>query len=288
MESLLALGALILGIGLVVAGADVFLDGLLGLGSRLRVSPFVLIVLISGFELENLAAGIAANAKGLPGAAAGTAFGGVTFLALGVAGIGALIAPIRASLPRPFLAWTVAAPVPVLLLSLDGEISRLDGGLLLVWFPVALFGVARAGREVVYADAPNRQRLSLLRLLGGLAVLTIGGTLVGDGIRRTVSQFGVSDTLLGNTAIAASVEAEELGRVVVPTRRGKPELALGNIAGTIVHFISFNIGVIALVKPLSLDSATLEASNLPLTDYESACASSCSRYAQRVESAPFR
>jgi len=63
----------------VVAGAEAFVDGLLGLGERLRVSPFVLVVLLSGFELENLAAGIAANAKDLPGAAAGTVFGGVTF-----------------------------------------------------------------------------------------------------------------------------------------------------------------------------------------------------------------
>jgi Ca2+/Na+ antiporter len=82
-------------------------------------------------------------------------------------------------------------------------------------------------------------------------------------LRTTVDRLGVSDTLLGNTAIAASVEAEEVERVAVPTKRGKPEFALGNIAGTIVHFFAFNAGVIALVKPLSLDSATLDL-NLPV------------------------
>jgi cation:H+ antiporter len=51
-------------------------------------------------------------------------------------------------------------------------------------------------------------------------------------------------------------EAEELARVAVPARRGRPELALGNIAGTIIHFAAFNAGVIALVKPLTLDHAT--------------------------------
>jgi len=48
---------------------------------RLVVAPFVLTGALSGFETENLAAGIATNAKGLPGAAAGTFLGGVTFLA---------------------------------------------------------------------------------------------------------------------------------------------------------------------------------------------------------------
>ena len=59
---------------------------------------------------ENLATGIAANAKGLPGAAAGTFLGGVTFLALGVAGLGALIAPIRVELPTRFAVWTIQSP----------------------------------------------------------------------------------------------------------------------------------------------------------------------------------
>src|SRR6187200_604839 len=100
MDTVLIFLGLVGGVVLVVAGADLLVDGLLGAGTRLGVSPFVLTVVLSGLELENVAAGIAANAKGLSGAAAGTVFGGVTFLALGVAGLSALIAPIQATLPR--------------------------------------------------------------------------------------------------------------------------------------------------------------------------------------------
>jgi cation:H+ antiporter len=255
MDVVLAVGALVVGIGLVIGGAETLVDGLLGVGRRLHLAPFVLTVVLSGFELENLAAGIGANARGLPGAAAGTVCGGVTFLALGVAGVGALIAPIESRLPRSFLLWTAASPLPILLLSLDGGLSRLDGLLLILWFAVALFGVARSGRNLLAVD-PAPVRRPFVRLLGGLAVLTAGGVLLSDGLRRAVSQLGVSDTLLGNTAVAATVEAEELGRVAIPTKRGRPELALGNIAGTIVHFIAFNAGVIALVRPLPFDHAT--------------------------------
>lgn len=99
MSSAAALLLLALGLGLVVAGAEIFLDGLLASASRLGVSAFAVTVVLSGFELENLAAGIAANAKGLDGAAAGTFLGGTTFLAIGVAGLAALIAPIRSRLP---------------------------------------------------------------------------------------------------------------------------------------------------------------------------------------------
>ena len=258
MPSVTALALLVAGIALVVVGADVFFRGLVSLAARLRLPAFIVTVVLSGFELENLAAGIAANAKNLPGAAAGTFLGGTTFLAAGVAGLGALIAPMRSGLPLPALGWTAAAPVPLLLLALDGKLSRLDGGLLLVWFLVALTGLARSGRSLLAADAAEahgRSRLLLL-LVPGLGALTLGGELLGEGIRTTVAQFGVSATLLGNTAVAASVEAEELARVAVPAKRGRADVALANVLGTVVHFVSFNAGAIALVEPLTIDLAT--------------------------------
>ena len=129
----------------MVGGAELFFEGLLAGAARLRVSAFALTLVVSGFELENLAAGIAANAKGLPGAAAGTFLGGTTFLALGVSGIAALVAPIRAGLPAGMLAWLVVSPLPLLLLSLDGELSRLDGLGLVLWFAVAIVGMLRSG-----------------------------------------------------------------------------------------------------------------------------------------------
>jgi cation:H+ antiporter len=252
-----ALVALIAGVVLVVGAADVLVDGLLGVGHKLGVAPFVLTVALSGFETENLAAGIAANAKGLPGAAAGTFLGGITFLALGVAGLGGVIAPMRSELPRRFLIWTAIAPLPLLAFGVDGHLSRLEGGALVAWSVVALTGAARSGRALLADDhADERDRHPVAKLLAGLAVLAGGGVLLGDGLRNVVRHLGISQTLVGNTALAATVEAEEVARVAVPARRGRPELSLGNIAGTIIHFAAFNAGVIALVKPLVLDRDT--------------------------------
>jgi cation:H+ antiporter len=240
---------------MVVSGAELFFDAVVAAAARLQVSAFALTAVVSGLELENLAAGIAANAKGLGGAAAGTFLGGTTFLALGVAGIAAVIAPIEARLPRPALAWTAAAPLPLLGLALDGELSRLDGGLLLAWFAIALVGLARSGRSLLGEEHPPG-RLAIPRLVGGLALLTVGGDLLGRGLRDVVSRFDVSGTLLGNTVVAASVEGEEVARVVVPARRARGDVALANILGTIVHFVGLNAGIIALVKPLDLDGAS--------------------------------
>ncbi len=242
---------------MVVFAADVFVDGLLGVALALGIAPFVLSVALSGFETENLATGIAANAKGLPGAAAGTFLGGVTFLAFGVAGLGGLIAPIRVELPTRFAIWTAVSPLPLLAFAIDGHISRIEGGVLVVWSVVALVGLARSGRRLLgVEDDDEHVRRPGLRLLVGLALLTGGGWLIGQGLRATVRQLGIPQTLLGNTALAAAIEAEELARFAVPARRGRPEIGLGSIAGTIVHFAALNAGIIALVKPLTLGTQT--------------------------------
>src|SRR5262245_10483855 len=110
MSSAYGLLLLFAGLVLVISGANVFFTGLLASAGRLGVSAFVLAVVVSGLELENLAAGIAADLKDLPNVAAGTFLGGTTFLALFVSGLSAVASPLRAALPWPVLAWSASAP----------------------------------------------------------------------------------------------------------------------------------------------------------------------------------
>lgn len=256
MSSFVGVLLLVVGLALVVGGAELFFDGLLATAARFRLSPFVLTVVVSGFELENLAAGIAANLKGLGNAAAGTFLGGTTFLALGVAGLSAAAAPIRAALPAPVLLWSAAAPLPLLALGLDGDLSRLDGLVLLAWSGAAIGGIAYSGRSLPGSGARARSRHPVWRMVGGLAILSGAGEALGEGLHRVVTHLGVSQSLLGNTAIAAAVEVEEVSRVAVPARHGRGDVALGNVFGTIAHFAAFNAGVIALVRPIHLDSVS--------------------------------
>ena len=251
---LLLLGA---GIVLVVAGAELFFDAILAVAERFGLSAFILTIVISGFEVENLAAGIAANAKDLGPAAAGTFLGGATFIALGVAGCSALVAPLRARVPAPLLVWAALSPIPLLLLSRDGLLSRYDGALLLIWFAAVMGGLIRTGRSALGAAAAKSQTHPIFRLVGGLALLSAGGEVLSTGIQNAVERFGVSQSLLGNTVIAAGVEAEEIARVAVPSRRGRGDVALANIVGTVAHFVAFNAGAIAVVKPVQLDHASV-------------------------------
>jgi cation:H+ antiporter len=250
------------GIAVIILGAEAFFAGLFGAARRIGVSTFFLTLLISGLEVENIAAGLAAHVAGFSGAAAGTFLGGTTFIILGVGGLGAVLVPFRVRLPREFMVATAFAGAPLALLAADRTLSRVDGGILIVTFCVTMIFLHRStgavtGNEPDAEDVAQGRRHPWAWLLGGLAAMTVGGELLGNGLHGIVSQFGVSPTLLGNTAIAALTEVEELGRVAVPARRGRPDMAVANVGGTAIHFLTLNAGILAVVLPLHLDDATM-------------------------------
>src|SRR5215211_724160 len=175
LESVALLAA---GITAIVLGAEAFFAGLLGMAQRIGVSTFFLTLLIAGLEVENIAAGLAANFAGFPGAAAGTFLGGTTFITLGVAGLGAVLVPFRVGLPREFLVATAFAGAPLALLDADRTLSRVDGGILIATFCVAMVVLHRStgamhGDETDEDDMQGRQ-YSGVWLLGGLAAMTVG------------------------------------------------------------------------------------------------------------------
>ena len=117
----------------------------------------------------------------------------------------------RVELPTRFAVWTAVAPLPLLAFAIDGHLSRPEGGLLVIWSVVALVGLARSGRSLLAGEdeddrssEDDRVRRPGLRLFVGLALLTGGGWLIAEGLRTTIRQFGVPQTLLGNTALAAT------------------------------------------------------------------------------------
>ena len=257
-----SLALLAAGIALIILGAEAFFSGLLGAARRVGVLTLFLALLISGLEVENIAASLAALLAGFPGAAAGTFLGGATFITLGVAGLGAILVPFRVGLPRVFLVTTAFAGAPLAILALDRTLSRVDGAILIAIFGAAMVALHRftgalTGNEPDPHSDAREKRHPWVRLLGGLAGMTVGGELLGNGLQGVVSRFGVSLTLLGNTAIAAFTEAEEIGRVAVPARRGRPDVAVANIGGTAIHFLTLNAGILAVVLPLPLDEATM-------------------------------
>jgi cation:H+ antiporter len=99
----LAIGAFVLGVLIVIWSTERLLGGMVGLAGLLRVAPFVIAGVFSGLEAENVAVGVVAARDGHSEIALGTVLGGGTFVICVALGLGAVLFPLRVTLPRPIL-----------------------------------------------------------------------------------------------------------------------------------------------------------------------------------------
>jgi cation:H+ antiporter len=182
----------------------------------------------------------------------------------------ALLAPMNfAQAPRRVLAIPIAAVLLFGALAFDGTLSRVDGALLLAAFVVAVLELLRLSRrgldirptgevaESLEREAhPSRARALGLLLLS-LVGLVFGSELLVAGSERLLARFGLSETVYGMTFLALAVSVEELARELPAARRGRPEISVGNVAGSILAFFLCNAGLIALIHPVRVEPSVI-------------------------------
>lgn len=261
MSTLAAVLLLAAGLALVLFFAEKLVEGAAGTARGFGVSAFVVGVVFLGFDPENLAVGAVAGHEEVAGIALGSILG-AAMVAIALAfGVTALIAPMEVRRPPlRVLALPVASVALFGLLCLDGRLSRLDGALLLAGYAAAIacvFLLSRRGvtiepreaKELEEAEDLGRWRaLGLLAL--GLAAIVLGSEMIVRASEVLIGRLGISDTLYGMTLLAFLVSIEELARELPAALKGRPEITLGNVVGSVFAFFLLNAGVIALVRPV--------------------------------------
>ena len=238
------------------------LEGLVGLAALLRVSAFAVAAILSGFEAENVAVGLAAARRGAEEVALGTVFGGAIFLVCVALGLGAVLYPLRVRLPRGFLVLMATCPLLVGVGLVGGATARPAGVVLLLAFATAILYLVRVSRNHRFLESEEvreaeEKRYSYPKAAGltvlGLIVIAVGGELVTEGAEGIVSVLGLSALLVGMVVTPAAIEVEEVIRQAIPAREGRPEVSAGNLVGTLLYFLWFNLGLIALIFPVRVD-----------------------------------
>lgn len=262
MAALLSIVLFVVGVLLAVWATERLLEGLVGLSLALRLSAFAVGAVLSGFEAENIAVGLAAGSRGASPVALGTVFGGAIFLVCVALGIGALLFPLTVKLPRGFLLVFAASPMLAGISLIAPVTPRWTGIILLLAFAAAILYLVRASRHQNFLaseeveEASEKQRplwVAIALTLAGIVVIGIGGELVAQGAVRIVASLGVPALLMGMVVSPAAIELEEVIRQAIPSREGRHDVSAGNLVGTLLYFVLFNLGLITLITPVSVD-----------------------------------
>ena len=270
MEIVTALVMFGVGLGLIIFFAEQLIKGVVGTSMGFGLSTFLLSVMFIGFDPDNLAMGAVASAEGVTGIALGSIVGGAMVAVAFAFGLSALVAPMTfAQVPPQILLVQMLAVALLAALALDGELSRVDGGLLLAAFGLAVLYLVRLGRRGLDIQPSGEvgHRLEKGNIAGkwpslGLFILSLVAIIVGSellvsGAQTLLARFEISDLPFGMTVLAFLVSIEELEREFPAARQGRPDISFGNVLGSILAFFLCNAGVIALVRPVPVDAMVL-------------------------------
>jgi len=258
---------LIIGLAVLVVGADLLVRGAARLALRFGISPLVigLTVVAFGTSAPELAVGVQSGLSGQADIALGNVVGSNIFNVLAVLGLSALIAPlvVKQQLVRFEVPLVVGLSVLVLLMAKDGRISPFDGLLLasgLVAYTALVIRQSRreaAAVEAEYAkefgDAPSgwlaRLPVQIALMLAGLGLLVLGATWLVDGAVAIARALEISEVVIGLTIVAAGTSLPELATSVVAALRGERDIAVGNVVGSSMFNLLGILGVAALATP---------------------------------------
>lgn len=279
---ILVLAWFLVGLVLLVVGAEALVRGSSRLAAALGVSPLIigLTVVAFGTSAPEMAVSVKAALAGQADIAVGNVVGSNIFNVLGILGISALIVPLVISpqLLRFDVPVMIAVSVLIWGFCLDGVVSRLEGALLfagLVAYVLVLISLsrrenrqqqeARAAAGVLAPSGGGKQLVNLVLVLGGLGLLVLGAKWLVDGAVEIAHYLGVSELIIGLTIVAIGTSLPELVTSVVAGLRGERDIAVGNIVGSNIFNILGVLGAAGMIDPAGLGvSAMILSFDLPV------------------------
>ena len=266
---LVQVGLLLLGLVVLYFGAEWLIKGASSIAVGFGIRPLVvgLTVVALGTSLPEFMTNFIAALQGQDSLALGNIIGS------NIANVGLILGTTAVLLPLAVAPSTLKREYPIMmavmatfyLLALDGTISRIDGGLLLLglagflWYLIRDVRRRGVGPDEVVASPELSMPVwkKTLLLAGGIVGLAVGAHLMVTAAVEIASHFGIDPVIVGLTIVAIGTSLPELAASLVGVFRNETDLSVGNVIGSNLLNVLFVVGLVALVRPLRVEAAAL-------------------------------
>lgn len=256
---------IVFAVGLVflTVGAKILVDGASRIALAMGVSPLVvgMSIIAFGTSAPEFVFNLTSSTTNASDLAIGNIVGSnIANIAL-ILGITGILKPIHisASVIRKEYVFMAMTAFMLFALSLDGSISRTDGGILAVIFIGFLYWLFKSGKvaeDAEILDEIEKPKPDLLRnglfIVGGLAGLIYGADLMVESATSIALSLGISEMVIGVTIVAIGTSLPELAASVAAIIKKENDISLGNIVGSNIFNVLFVIGFVALFAPLTV------------------------------------
>lgn len=262
----------ILGLALLIGGAEILVRGAAQLAALFGISPLVigLTVVAFGTSSPEFAVTIKSTLSGQGSLALGNVIGSNICNVLLILGLSAMITPlfVARQLVRCEVPLMILVSCAVLLFAWDGALSRSEGLLLILGLLAYIaFQVVQSRKEPAAPDEDfgpvDKSRAGWLKntalVIGGLALLLLGSRWLVSSAVSIAQQFKVSEAVIGLTVIAVGTSLPEIVTSIIAALRGKGDIAVGNVVGSNIFNLLGVLGLAGIIAPdgVAVPPATL-------------------------------
>ncbi|ABU59987.1 calcium/sodium antiporter [Roseiflexus castenholzii] len=265
----------VLGLALLIVGAEGLVRGASRMALGLGVSPLVvgLTVVAFGTSAPELAVSIQSALAGPNGAdvALGNVVGSNIANVLLILGISAVITPlvVQQQLIRLDVPLMIGVSALVFIMAMDGVINRIDGLILFSGIVIyTVFAIRQSRKESAEVQQEYRSEFdtgkpqsvgdwikNILLLIGGLALLVLGARWLVDGAISVARAFGISELVIGLTIVAVGTSLPEIATSIIAALRGERDIAVGNVVGSNIFNLLSVLGLSSIVAPVGVNVA---------------------------------
>lgn len=257
---------LVIGIIVVIKGADWLTSGAVGMAERIGVPQIIigLTIVAMGTSMPEFFVSLMSAINGTPDLAVGNIVGSNIFNALLIVGCAAMVAPIaiQRTTVKKDIPIAVFASLLLMGMTLDGQISRIDAAILFVIFLAFLWITLRGAKTEEGAGQEEKKKpmpvlKAVILVFVGLACLIFGSDVFVDNATAIAHAMGISDAVIGLTIVAGGTSLPELATSVVAAKKGNSGIAIGNVLGSNVFNILMILGVTGLITPMTISGITI-------------------------------
>lgn len=249
------------GLVILVAGGELLVRGASSIARAFHLSPLLIGLTIVGFgtSAPELIVSVQAALARQPGIAIGNVIGSNIGNVLLILGISALIAPLIIPGRKLWrdLGFMLAATAIIWVMLLDGNVTRIDGLILLAGlaaFLVVAFVAGSGQPPEADTETFGANWRPWVMTGAGLVALVIGARFLVDSATTIARDFGISEAVIGLTIVAIGTSLPELATSVIAAYRKHTDIAVGNIVGSNIFNIFGILGVTAVIAPIPAEA----------------------------------
>lgn len=274
---------LIIGLYILLRGADLLVDGAASLAKKFNIAPMIigLTIIAFGTSAPELLVSIVSSTRGANDLALGNIFGSNIANILLILGVTATISPIH--IPHNTIwkeiPFTLLGAVVVTILGIREQIDGFElnsinlnstdtintigvsGGMILLLFFVIFmyytFSISKNSQDEITEIRSLPIKKSILFIIVGLAGLAIGSYLLVENAVNIASELGLAQGFIGLTIVALGTSLPELVTSVNAARKGHSELAVGNVVGSNIFNIFLILGLTSIINPIPITGQNL-------------------------------